>query len=268
MRYKIDHDYHIHSQLSSCSGHAEQTAGRILQYAEENGLSRVCLTDHYWDSAVPGASVWYKPQDFEHISAALPLPSHGGIDFLFGCETDMDKHFTLGIPEKRFSDFSFIIVPTTHLHMTGFTISDEDAESYARRAELWVKRLDALFDMSLPFRKLGIAHPVCNLIHRKSREEFLLILDMIPSDDMERIFSRAAELGAGIELNMSDMRYRDSERDTVLRPFRIAKSCGCKFYLGSDAHKPNEFSCFYETMERAITDLELRESDKFHISDL
>ncbi len=32
--FKIDHDYHIHSQLSSCSNNAEQTAKAILQYAE------------------------------------------------------------------------------------------------------------------------------------------------------------------------------------------------------------------------------------------
>ena len=69
MRYAFDHDYHIHSYLSSCSKDPEQTAERILAYAEENGLKSICVTDHLWDKAVPGASGWYMKQNIEHVSA-------------------------------------------------------------------------------------------------------------------------------------------------------------------------------------------------------
>jgi hypothetical protein len=34
MRYKIDHDFHIHSGLSSCSSDENQNAERILKYAK------------------------------------------------------------------------------------------------------------------------------------------------------------------------------------------------------------------------------------------
>lgn len=74
MRFVFDHDLHIHSQLSACSDDPAQNPQRILDYARENGLTTLCLTDHYWDAAVPGASRWYKPQDFDHISQAKPLP--------------------------------------------------------------------------------------------------------------------------------------------------------------------------------------------------
>lgn len=265
MEFKIDHDYHIHSQLSSCSRDPEQTPDRILQCAKENGLSRICLTDHYWDSAVDGASQWYRPQDFDHIAKAMPLPQDEEVEFLFGCETDMDKLMTVGIPAARFDEFDFIIIPTTHLHMTGFTISNEDAESNERRAQLWVERLDALLHKSLPFGKIGLAHLVCGLIKRESREEYLNVLSLIPDAEMERLFTMAAELGFGIELNQSDMSFGDDEADVVLRPFRIAKSCGCKFYLGSDAHHPTQFKKSKGVFERAVTLLDLKESDKFHI---
>ena len=266
MKFRIDHDYHIHSHISSCSSDPEQNNERILQYAKKNGLERLCLTDHYWDSAVPGASEWYKPQNFEHISAALPLPQGEGIGFYFGCETDFDKHMTVGLPKERYDDFKFIIVPTTHLHMTGFTISEEEALSDVKRAELWVKRLDALLSKDLPFKKVGIAHPACSLIKHTHRSDFLAILDSISNDDMERLFSKASALGCGIELNKSDMSFADSEKDTVLRMFRIAKSCGCKFYLGSDAHKPAGFSNIKEIFGRAIDLLGLTEADKYHFN--
>ena len=265
MKFKIDHDYHIHSKLSLCSGDEEQTAERILKYAIDNGLSEICVTDHYWDSAVPGASAWYKPQNFDRISSIKPLPGEDGVEFLFGCETDMDKFFTVGVPKERFDDFDFIIIPTTHMHMTGFTITEEDAKSNEACARLWVERLDALLSMPLPFYKVGIAHPVCSLINRKSRGDYLETLSLIPDADMERIFTKAAGLGVGIELNQSDMLFSDGEADVVLRPFRKALACGCRFYLGSDAHHPKDFLKTKAIFESAVDLLGLSEDDKFRI---
>ena len=46
MKYIVDNDLHIHSQLSLCSSDPEQTNERILEYAEENGLKTICLTNH------------------------------------------------------------------------------------------------------------------------------------------------------------------------------------------------------------------------------
>ena len=49
MRYVFDHDFHIHSELSSCSRDPEQSPERILAYAKENGLKKIVITDHFWD---------------------------------------------------------------------------------------------------------------------------------------------------------------------------------------------------------------------------
>ena len=53
MRYIVDHDFHIHSGGSMCSGDPEQTPARILQYAADEGYVAVALTDHFWDETVP-----------------------------------------------------------------------------------------------------------------------------------------------------------------------------------------------------------------------
>ena len=265
MNYKIDHDIHIHSHLSLCSRDPEQTLENILTIAKENHLSTVSITDHYWDSAVDGASDWYSTQNFDHIAKILPMTGKSGVRALFGCETDLDRHFTLGIPPSRFSDFDFIIIPTTHLHMDGFTISAEDQNSSERRARLWIDRLDAVLNMSLPFSKVGIAHLACPLLDRRSPEDYFKTLSLIPDAEMERLFTKASSLGCGIELNQTDMSFPDARAEAILRPFRIAKSCGCKFYLGSDAHHPKSFLRSREVFERAIRLLELRESDKFEL---
>lgn len=264
MRYTIDHDYHIHSCLSSCSGDPEQSNERILEYAKENGYNKIVLTDHFWDDVIEGASGWYKPQNFEHISKALPLPQADGIEFFFGCETDLDKHLTLGISKERIEKLDFVIIPTTHLHMSGFTIDQKDF-SLENRVNLWVSRLEGVLNMDLPFHKIGIAHLACSLFTNSGRENYLKALNLIPTDAMHSLFKKAADLGVGIEINASDMRFRDEEADTVLKMFRIAKEEGCKFYLGSDAHHPKGLEIAPKIFERAIDYLNLTEDDKFHI---
>ena len=111
MRFRFDHDYHIHSHLSLCSNDPEQTCENILAYGRRNGLRRLCLTDHYWDERIPGMQefFFYRDQNTERVRRSLPLPQAEDCTFLFGCETDMDKENRLGIPKERFDDFVFII---------------------------------------------------------------------------------------------------------------------------------------------------------------
>lgn len=264
MKYTVDHDLHIHSGLSNCSNDPEQNADRILQYAKENGLKTVCLTDHYWEKSVPCTSgeEFYNSQDFEHIKKACPLPNEGNVSFLFGCETDLDKNLNLGITEERFDQFDFVIIPTTHLHMNSLEPSNFDPQY---RAKLWVERLDWILNMKLPFQKIGIAHLATFLINKSSRENYIKTLDSISSGELTRLFIKAASLGVGIELNQDDMNFSDNEANSVLRMFKIAKECGCKFYLGSDAHHPDWFENTKIIFERAINLLDLKETDKFII---
>ena len=260
MKYQIDHDLHIHSCLSSCSRDPEQNAATILDYAKRNKLGTVCLTDHYWDRTVPGPSDWYLPQDYDYITQSKPLPQADGHAFLFGCETEYRVDGVLGMPLSRMDDFDFIIIPTTHMHMSGFTIAPEDKDSNERRAAAWVRRLDGVLDMDLPFHKIGIAHLACQLINKHGHLE---VLDLIPASDLERVFAKAASRGCGIELNAFDFGFSDEDAERVLRIFRVAKACGCKFYLGSDAHHPNQLDGAIPRFARAIDLLELTEDDKF-----
>jgi len=268
MRYIFDHDLHIHSKLSLCSNDPTETVEAILQYGIKNSLKTLCLTDHYWDESVPGASGWYQRQNYAHIAAALPLPQGENVKFLFGCETDMDKYGTIGVAPEHYSMFDFIIVPTTHLHMNGFTCrGDEDA---AERAKLWISRFDTLLSQNMPFEKVGVAHLSCSLMYPNHHEE---ALRQIPDEEMIRVFHKAAEVGIGIELNFpADYLGTDEEveagtkrwhREVGLRPFRIAKEEGCKFYFGSDAHHPSELAAEKANAEAIIDLLNLEESDKY-----
>lgn len=265
MKFQFDHDLHIHSRLSLCSRDEEQSPENILKYAKEYGLNTICLTDHFWDERVHGCDFdAYQVQNYPYICQSRPLPQAEGIRFLFGCETEMKLDLTLGISKERCEELDFINIPITHMHFPGFTISEEDGATAQGRARAWVKRFDKVLSMDLPFHKIGMAHLTCGLIASHSREVYLDTLNSIPSEDMERLFKRAARLGVGIELNAHDMAFADEETDTVLRAYRIAKECGCKFYCGSDSHRPKDFSRT-ESFARAIDLLGLEGTDKFRI---
>ncbi len=264
MKYIVDNDLHIHSKLSLCSGDPEQTVERILKYAEAGGLTTLCLTDHFWDESITTESPWYSLQGYDHLKKALPLPEHDGIRFLFGCETELDKDLTLGISKEKYDLFDFIVIPTTHFHMDGYAITEEQAKTPESRAKAWVSRFDAVLDMALPFKKIGFAHLTCDLM-AKERADYLRIIELLDEMEMRRLFTKAAKLGAGIELNACDLMFSDEEAETVLRPYKIAKECGCKFYLGSDAHHPSELDAARELFEKGVTLLDLEETDKFII---
>ncbi|MBR6739993.1 MAG: hypothetical protein IKM04_02885 [Clostridia bacterium] len=264
MKMTVDNDLHIHSTLSSCSGDPEQTPERILRYAEENSIRTVCITDHFWDEAVEGASGWYKPQNFPHISHSKPLPKAEGIRFLFGCETELDKFLTLGLSPEKYGEFDFIVIPTTHFHMRGFTLSDGESADTSARARAWFKRLNALLDMDLPFHKIGLAHLTCQLI-APTHEEYLEVLNKLPKEELRAVFTKAAGLGVGIELNRSDFSFAEGDAEAVTRIYKVARDCGCKFYFGSDAHHPAGLDGAPAVFERAVELLGLTEDNKFLI---
>lgn len=266
MKFKIDHDFHIHSYLSLCSDDPRQNPDAILQYARENHLKKICLTDHFWDEKLPGASDWYKKQNLVHIKQVLPLPQNKEVRFCFGAEAEMDKFFNVGVAEETFDEFDFVIIPTTHLHMNGFTLEDGIKNSEVR-AQLWFDRLAALLQMRLPWKKIGIAHLTCPLLGGADRKAHVRILELLNTESLRVLFRRIAELGAGVELNFNSFAYEGEELEKVLRIYRIAKEQGCKFYLGSDAHHPASLEKAHKNFENIIELLQLEESDKFDFAE-
>ena len=268
MQFTYDHDLHIHSRISPCGGDPNQTPERILQYAADNGLKTVCITDHYWDDTVPHPYGRGAGQTTAQIESVLPLPKKEGIRFLFGAETEMDLNLTIGLGKEMAEKLDFIIVPLNHLHMKGFSCrGDEDA---AERAEWIVRRFDALLNADLPFHKVGLAHFTDGLIYPGGKNTD--VLNRIPEQEYRRLFGKAAELGMGIELNMqavksgNRMMTREGDADE-LRVYSIAKEMGCKFYYGSDAHTVAGLEWATGNAKRILELLDLTEEDKFVLPD-
>ena len=110
---KLEHDFHVHTHLSNC-GHDSATIAHYVAKARELGIKKPGMADHMWDSAIPGASKWYAPQDFAHISTIreeIASVEHEGIEFLIGCECEYDyAHRGVALSEAVAEQLDFLIV--------------------------------------------------------------------------------------------------------------------------------------------------------------
>lgn len=262
MRYIADHDFHIHSTVSRCCKDENQTPEAILSYAEENGFRKICLTNHFWDETVKSEAEWIEEHSYSYLTSVLPLPQKNGIDFLFGAEIDMDYNGVLGISPERLSTLDFVTVATTHMHLAGNSVR-EKISTPEEASEIWLEKIRNLLSMPLPFHKMGLAHMTTGHILKEKTPE---VIKLLTDNDLYEIFSDCAEKGLGIELNTKTIFNSDEEKDILLRPYFIAKDCGCKFYLGSDSHKTEALDRATENFRRIIDLLDLKEDDKFPLA--
>ena len=270
MKYQIDHDLHIHTYISGCAGHdPRQSKEAILTYGLVNGFGLLCVCDHIWDRKVTPARInenawsWLTHgQDFEKARELLPLPQSKACNFLFGSEADMDCAGNIAVSREEFDNFDFINFAVNHLHLTKFTYDPSKAGDYnspeEEFKELCKARLLRLLNMDLPFHKCGLAHFTLGP---------LKAYELFSDEEYREIFGLAAQKGIGVELNFSEeLIYRVSsprDEEILLRPYRIAKEMGCKFYLGGDAHDPECLATRKLWFERMVDMLELTEDDKF-----
>ncbi len=259
MRYIADHDFHIHSTVSSCCRDENQTPLKILEYATDNSFNKVCLTNHFWDETVKSEAQWHPAHTYGPLTSVLPLPSNEKTQFLFGAEVDMDYNYVLGIGEKCLEELDFVVVATTHLHLKDNTVKG-GITSVKQAAELWLERFERLLEMDLPFYKIGVAHLTCGHIYKGKTPE---VIKLLTDEQLYSVFSKCSEKGAGVELNMKTLAMNEEEKQILLRPYYIAKDCGCKFYLGSDAHKTTALENTKAEFEDIITLLDLKEEHKF-----
>ena len=112
----------------------------------------------------------------------------------------------------------------------------------------------------MPWHKTGIAHLTCGHIFKGGTAE---VIRLLPDAELYDIFKVCSEKGVGIELNMRTLSLSDEDKKILLRPYHIAKDCGCKFYLGSDSHNAKAMATAKENFEDFITLLDLKEADKF-----
>lgn len=237
-------DYHIHTNLSNC-GHKDALPAAYAALAAGEGITDIGFSNHMWDEKIPGASQWYSNQTVTHVlSIRDELPEDSlaewGVRVHVGCEIDIDKHFTVGMASDTRALFDYVLVATSHLHMKDFAI-DRNVTSLPEVRTILLRRVDAALNACVAD---GIAHPFGVLGFYDRQDE---LLGGYTDGELIGVFRAAADAGVSLELNATAVLDHPGETDADgfsiqdKRLFTLARECGCRFHLGTDAHWPEAF---------------------------
>ena len=259
--FPVLHDLHCHSFLSSCCEDESCTAPAIFARAKALGYDTLCLTDHLWDPAVPGASDWYAPQTPEHVLSSRRYADVEGLRCLVGCETEFGCG-GLALAPEHYDLFDFVVIPPNHMHFAGL-VRPAGLTGADSMAALFTDRLDRISRLDVPMEKTGIAHLTCRLLY--SEGTVAEVIRRMDEKRLREIFLRFADRGAGIELNAAAFRELEASPDEILLPYRVAKDCGCRFYCASDAHRMASLERVGTVLPRVAELLGLTEKDRYVI---
>jgi histidinol phosphatase-like PHP family hydrolase len=229
------HDLHVHTYLSSCCrDKANQRPGAILKEAERLGRCLIGFSDHVWANPRLKPSDWYQPQDERQIARlredlkSVDTP----VRILIGCEADTVAPGCFSITPEFAASLDYVNLSCSHFHMKDFVAQPADASPRA----LGLHALDFFKSAADSGLAQVIVHPLLLLGHLERYDQAIASLG-----DAELIdaFGVAAANGVAIEVTVSFLPSADKPLWSVETPQRVlnlARSAGCRFTFGSDAH--------------------------------
>jgi len=226
------HDLHIHTSLSSCA-RSNSEPEDYFRAIPERKLSIAGFSNHLWDSAIPGADGWYRPQNIEHL---LPLKkqlaetSLPGTVLLFGCETEYTGGGCASLHPDHAGVFDYVLISAHHFHKP--LVRPPGITGGEKLTALFVSRFLEVCEFGFAW---GIVHPFMPFGFPGREKE---IIRNLPDRLLEECFTAASERKKFVELNLSvicKLAAADALED-YKRVMQIARQCSCRFYMGSDAH--------------------------------
>ena len=243
---KIQHDFHIHTNLSVCAKR-EATLEGYIEAGKKLGLKKMGFSDHFWDESIPFSCNnkgidFYSKQGYEHVLSIkdrIKKLTSPDLQLYFGCEVEYAHGIKApAISEAVAEQFDFIIVPNSHTHLA---MDEKFYQPYSKHAEYMLDAYESIVTSPLAKYVTAVAHPfeaVCCPYPRN------LLFRLISDDSFKRVFSKTADAGIAVEINLECLLQAmesPEEWEQRLRMINIAKSMGCKFLFGSDAHSHLHF---------------------------
>jgi histidinol phosphatase-like PHP family hydrolase len=109
---KIDRDFHMHTDLSSCASR-EATMPRMVAAARESGLKYVGISDHFHELQ----------RDFAEMARTnrrlieTEKQHANGVDLFLGCEAQMDAPNRCTISPQLAREFDYVLCSCNHYHL-------------------------------------------------------------------------------------------------------------------------------------------------------
>lgn len=263
---RVDHDFHIHTNLSLCAARTV-TAAHYIQKAAELGLKKIGFSNHMWDEAIqPPLNEFYRVQTIAYnrqLKEELRSLDTQGVQIYFGAEAEFHPKYGIALTEEGAEQFDFIIVPNSHTHMT---MDKSLYQPYQKHVDFMVEAYRKILTAPVSRYILAMAHPFDAVCCPYDRQ---LLYPLISDDLFKELFAATAEKGIAVEINTScfaGITPENCEQFGAMRMFRIARQMGCRFTFGSDSHSETGHDSYCAIAQTLIDCLELRESDMAEIT--
>ena len=237
---KITSDNHVHTVSSLCA-RRDALPASYLELCKKHGITVIGFTDHMWDSAVSGASDWYKPQNMERISLVRDMipDDVDGIKILFGCETEYVGNGKIAITKESAKKLDYVLVPPNHFHQKDLVIPSSVTDNAEFKKYLIDRFMEiCAIDLGVP---MGFAHPFMPL----GIPEMNVVLASITDDEYIKCFNYAKECGKSVEIQTQIAVVDNPEFNRMIK---IAYDCGSLFHIGSDSHDMERFDGAHERL--------------------
>jgi DNA polymerase (family 10) len=207
-------DLHMHSTWSDGKNSIEE----MVEACAARGYEYMVISDHSKALAMTNGLDAYRLrlqwEEIEEVRAR-----HPEIHILRSMEVDILGDGSLDLEDEMLAGLDIVLVS---LH-SRFDLPEAQQTERVLRA--------------LEHPEVNIfCHPTARLINRRKPVEM----------DMERVLSRAAELGVAVELNSNP--HRLDLKDSHLR---LAREVGCKVVISTDSHRTSELDLMRFGLEQA-----------------
>ena len=207
-------DLHMHSTWSDGKNSIEE----MVEACAARGYEYMVISDHSKALAMTNGLDAYRLrlqwEEIEEVRAR-----HPEIHILRSMEVDILGDGSLDLEDEMLAGLDIVLVS---LH-SRFDLPEAQQTERVLRA--------------LEHPEVNVfCHPTARLINRRKPVEM----------DMDRVLSRAAELGVAVELNSNP--HRLDLKDSHLR---LAKELGCKVVISTDSHRTRELDLMRYGIEQA-----------------
>lgn len=218
------HDFHIHSNLSSCAV-AQMTVPAIVERMAELEFEQIGIADHV-----------YSPQAIRDVAikAAAISARRPSLAVFVGVELCMVRPGVLAMPLAALKQADYVMTATTHY---GVPWVDSPAMDSAAGVASYI--LDMLESASEMAEIDVIAHPlfVPSLVGRSQPfDNHAHMMELLDKDRLKRIVAKLHRNRIAVEISPRAM--PDAVRPALLTFYRLCRETGVKFSFGSDAHRP------------------------------
>jgi histidinol-phosphatase (PHP family) len=230
-------DYHVHTHFS---GDSSADPELVIREALNLGLKKLCLTDHF-DEDFPYDDICFIFDVTQYFNTlkALQLKYAKDIELLIGVELGLQPHLSKKYTELlRKYPFDFVI-GSSHLvdkqdpYKKTYYENKSEYEAYYHFLEVTIENIES-------FQGFQVYGHLDYIIRYGSYDQKYLSYDKY-SDILDKLLLKLIDLGKGIEINTSGLRYglgHPHPNEEILKRYKALG--GEILTIGSDAHTPKD----------------------------